>query len=352
MYTIMGENEKEAPRSIMELEQPDWMNPPQANPSQAQPPVKKIEPKDEPTGVENVAVEMDQPAPKPQPQQAPKYGNLQPVVDYLEDYIKSNPNRLPSKEELEKERRRKKTEGIISSIADMSRAFANLAFTTQYAPDMYRQESSMTGKWKQRYDDLKKQREADADRFLNYSLTLGKIKNAQEDREYQRGRDALQDRLRVSQEDRAQLKADRDAAMAELKMQLLTGQISEQVAATREQEIATEYAEKYWNARIDYMESQKNRNDRTTGRSGSGGGHGKYEVRDASGKVVDYANSVSEWQDKSVLHGSGEYYDYASEGTDKFGEPVTKGTSRKFRLKTQSGGTMPGVSGNTMPGVK
>lgn len=346
------------PKSIVELEQPDWMNPPEGEttpPKLPMPPTPEKKEPEEPTGVENVVVDENQtaprpanwqeavadhftPKPKPTPaggqteETAPKFGNMQDVIDFLEE--RKAAIHLPTKEELEKERRRKKTEGIISSIADASRAVANLVFTTQHAPDMYRhEESSMTGRWKKRYDDLKKEREADADRYLNYALTIGKLKDAQDAREYQHGRDALQDQIRMSQEARAQLKADRDAAMADLKMQLMAGKITQQEAAARAKEIEAEYADQYWNARVDELKSRKNKNDRwqpSTGRRGGGGGGrpAEHAWRDKNGNL-HYCHSESAARSQAAANG-GTYVTTPTRRTstkpDKWGNPSTTTT--------------------------
>lgn len=199
--------------------------------------------------------------------------DLDELIRWLKD--RKAAIKIPTKEELEKERRRKKTEGIISSIADASRAVANLAFTTQYAPNMYKSDSTMTGRWKDRWDKLKKERQEDEDNYFNYALMIHKLREGKEQKKYQRGRDALQDQIRLSQEQRAQLNADRNAAMADLKMKLLGGKISEQEAATRAAEIEAEYADDFWTARVDELQSRRRKNDRWQPSSGRGGSGGK-----------------------------------------------------------------------------
>lgn len=263
------------------------------------------------------------------------FGNMQDVIDFLEE--RKAAIHLPTKDELEKERRRKRTEGIISAIADGASALSNLIFTTQYAPDMYRHEDSLSEKMRQRYERLKKERDADADRYLNYALTIGRLKDAQEAKEYQRGRDALQDQQRLSQETRAQLKADRDAAMAELKMELMAGRISQQDAAARAKEIEAEYADEYWNARVDELKSRKRKNDRwqpSGSRSGGGGSKGRHPWRDDKGVFgkpgeVRYESSESGAREMAATHG-GTYMTTPSTTTttkpDKLGDLRTTTT--------------------------
>lgn len=104
-----------------------------------------------------------------------------------------------SEEELKKLRRRQKVEGIISGISDAAQSVANLIFTHHYAPNMYNPKESMSAKAKERFDKEKAQREADADKFLNYALTIGKLKDADK----QRGLQAWQTEQTLARQDRA-----------------------------------------------------------------------------------------------------------------------------------------------------
>lgn len=87
-----------------------------------------------------------------------------------------------SEDELKKLRRRQKAEGIINGISDAVQAVSNLIFTTQYAPSMYNAKEGMSAKAKERFDKEKAEREADADKYLQYALTIGKMKDADKER--------------------------------------------------------------------------------------------------------------------------------------------------------------------------
>ena len=104
-----------------------------------------------------------------------------------------------SEEELKKLRRRQKAEGIISGISDAAQAVSNLIFTTQYAPNMYNAKEGMSAKAKERFDKEKAQREADADKYLQYALTIGRMKDADK----QRGLQAWQTEQALARQDRA-----------------------------------------------------------------------------------------------------------------------------------------------------
>lgn len=199
-----------------------------------------------------------------------------------------------SEDDLKKLRRRQKAEGIISGISDAVQSVANLVFTHHYAPNMYNPKEGMSAKAKERFDRLKAEREADEEKYYNYAMKIGRLKDAQEQKTYQRGRDALQDGIRESQENRAQLKADRDAAMAELRMDLIQGKISQQEAAAEAKRIEADYADRYWNARVEKEKSQAKKNDRW---QPSSGGRGRYYGTFngvAYASKADYEKAVSE----------------------------------------------------------
>lgn len=104
-----------------------------------------------------------------------------------------------SEEELKKLRRKQKIEGIISGVSDAAQSVANLIFTHHYAPNMYNPKEGMSAKAKERFDKEKAQREADADKYFQYALTIGKMKDADK----QRGLQAWQTEQTLARQDRA-----------------------------------------------------------------------------------------------------------------------------------------------------
>lgn len=264
-----------------------------------------------PTGVEDVRVGNTE-APKPQSwneavrgqfeKPKPRFGNNQDLIDYLQKEIDNY--RPLTKEQEEKIRKKQKAEKIMSSVADAAMAVSNLWGTTQYAPDSYNGMESMTAKAQARFDKEKAERAANDERFLNYSLMLGKLKDEHEATQYQRGRDAIADQIRQSQEDRAQAKADHDAAMADLKEQLLLGKIDDQAYRSKVKSIEADYADAYWNARVDVLKSQKSKNDRwqpSQGRSG-GGKPAEYAWRDKDGNL-HYVHSEAAARNRAEAEG-------------------------------------------------
>lgn len=265
-----------------------------------------------------------------------------------------------SEEERRKRERRERSRRIIGAMSDGLSALGNLYFTSQYAPDMYDPVAGSQLKGAdERIERLRAEREANADRYLHYALKIGDLENAKEQQAYQRGRDALADRIRESAEERAQAKADRDAAMQALKAQLMLGKISEQDAQAKAAEIEADYAERYWGARIGELKSRERKNDRwqpssRSGGSGRGGGSGggTWYAQDSSGNIHTLT-AKSEAQAHSVAGGNGwqligavketsSVVGDTSSSTNAYGEKTTrknqKHTMTSSRNKTQVAG--------------
>ena len=131
------------------------------------------------------------------------YGEL---IPWLEDYLKEH--KPMSKEELEKLRKKQRAEGIISGIADAAQAVSNLVFTSQYAPNMYDAKDGLSAKLKARLEKEKAERDADTDKFFNYAMTYGKLKND----EKQQGLKAWETEQTLARQDRAHDEGRQDRA--------------------------------------------------------------------------------------------------------------------------------------------
>ncbi len=83
----------------------------------------------------------------------------------------------PETAEQRKQReRRERSKKIISAVGDGISALSNLYFTTQYAPDSFN--SHQLGKVNERIEKLKAERDANGDKYNNYMLRIGDVKNA------------------------------------------------------------------------------------------------------------------------------------------------------------------------------
>lgn len=116
-----------------------------------------------------------------------------------EDYAKAN----ETDEQRKKREKREKAKRVIAAVGDGIRALSNLYFTSQYAPNMYNPNDSQLAKTDARQEKLKAEREANRDKYLNYSLRIGDLQNdrAKTVREIE----AQAERIRLARE-----KADRE----------------------------------------------------------------------------------------------------------------------------------------------
>lgn len=96
---------------------------------------------------------------------------------YEDLYNRLNPYKPPTPEEVEKEKKKYKREQIINAIGDGVYALSNLFFTTQYAPNMYKNASNLTEKAQVRYDKMIKERN---DNDLAYYNGIMRAKQADE----------------------------------------------------------------------------------------------------------------------------------------------------------------------------
>lgn len=135
-----------------------------------------------------------------------KVNSYADIIPILEKGM--NANKPLSEEELKKLRRKQKIEGIISGISDAAQSVANLFYTTQYAPNMYNAKEGMSAKAKERFEKEKAEREAQDEKYLNYALQIGKMKDA--DRE--RGLQIWQTEQTLARQDRAYDDARQDRA--------------------------------------------------------------------------------------------------------------------------------------------
>ena len=308
------------------------LSPPETD-SQHQGPHASTDRTREVTGVENVAVtDTEQTQTVSARQQTP------PRMSYVELYQRLNPYHPPTEEDLEKERKKQKRESIFAAIGDGISALSNLFFTTQYAPNAYDPSKGMTAVTRARWDKLKKEREANHREYMEGFMRAMQMDDAtaRDDRNWQHTvkREKVTDHYKEAADARAHAKADRDAAMAQLRMDLMQGKIDQQEAATEAKRIEADYADAYWQSRIN-----KNNYRRPIGSGGRGGGKpGEYPWYDADGNL-HYAHSYEAMRQNAI--NSGTWSDATQESTstrttaDRKGN--TKGTATTTTTKPAKG---------------
>lgn len=225
-------------------------------------------------------------------------------LSYVELFQQMSPYKPPTPEELEKERKKQKREAIFAAIGEGISAMSNLYFTTQYAPNAFDPSKGMAATTKARFDQLKKEREQNQREYMEGFMRAMKwdTDDARDERNWTHTleREKVTDHYKEAADARAQAKADRDAAMAQLRMDLMQGKINQQEAAAEAKRIEADYAEAYWQSRIN-----KNNYRRPIGSGGRGGG-GKapeYPWYDRDGNL-HYASSYEAMRQNAINHGT------------------------------------------------
>ncbi len=188
-----------------------------------------------------------------------------------------NAYRPLSDEELRKLRRRQRAEGMISGISDAVRSVANLIATHNYAPNMYDGNNSMSERTRQRFERERAQREADADKFLNYALTIGKLKDAANTAEDRRRQQDINLQFKINEDARRQAKAEHDAEVADIDLQIQLGRLSYEQGRARKMAAQARLEEEYAEHADELVLSEINRKNRAN-RGGGKGTHGKFTV--------------------------------------------------------------------------
>lgn len=310
-------------------------------------------------GVVNVAnpqtsTDVEQVTPVDAQQTAPEGKKL----SYEEMFQQMSPYKPPTPEELEKERKKQKREAIFAAIGEGISAMSNLFFTTQYAPNAFDPSKGMAATTKARFDQLKKDREDNQRQYMDGFMRAMKwdADDARDERNWNHTieRERVTDHYKEAADARAQAKADRDAAMAQLRMDLMQGKINQQEAAAEAKRIEADYAEAYWQSRIN-----KNNYRRPIG-SGSRGGGGKapeYPWYDSDGNL-HYASSYEAMRQNALNHGtwSEATQQSTTEREQKDRRGNTKGTTSSTTTKPAKGhstkpeGKKPNPMGNDNSG--
>jgi len=274
----------------------------------------------------------------------------QPKMSYLEMYQKLNPYKVPTLEDLEREKKKQKRQAIFSAISDGIAALSNLYFTTQYAPNAYNPTEGMSVKMRQRWDKLKKESEENLRTYMEGYLRAAQMDEQQANNEWTKQhtieRDKVNDQYKWAAEQRAQAKADRDEAMAQLRMDLMQGKIDAQEAAARAKEIEADYAAAYWKSRINKNNYRAPIRYRSSGRGNSR--PGEYPWYDKEG-TLHYAHSYEAMRQNALHNGTWNegYTSSTSTSTKQTASGKDKGTTKTTTTRPAKGhSTKPQTRGN------
>ncbi len=90
----------------------------------------------------------------------------------------ANKSKPETEEERKKRERKERSKKIMAAVGDGLMALSNLYFTTKGAPNMYNHQTmSQQTPLQKRLEEAKKEREANADKYLQYSLRIGDLQN-------------------------------------------------------------------------------------------------------------------------------------------------------------------------------
>lgn len=144
-----------------------------------------------------------------------------------------------TEEERKKRERREKSAKIVSAVSDGLQALSNLFFTTRGAPNMYdHKEASQLTPLQEKLEKLKAERQANADKYLQYSLKIGDAQN--ERAKTLREMEAQQERAKLARE-KAQREQEENRWLAALQPDKQREQAGK--ATKAEQEAVTAKAE-------------------------------------------------------------------------------------------------------------
>lgn len=144
-----------------------------------------------------------------------------------------------TEEERKKRERREKSAKIVSAVSDGLQALSNLFITTRGAPNMYdHKEASQLTPLQEKLEKLKAERQANADKYLQYSLKIGDAQN--ERAKTLREMEAQQERSKLARE-KAQREQEEHGWLAALQPDKQREQAGK--ATKAEQEAVTAKAE-------------------------------------------------------------------------------------------------------------
>lgn len=248
-----------------------------------------------------------------------------------------------TEEERKKRERREKSAKIFSAVSDGLQALSNLFFTTRGAPNMYdHKEASQLTPLQEKLEKLKAERQANADKYLQYSLKIGDAQN--ERAKTLREMEAQQERAKLARE-KAQREQEAHGWLAALQPDKLCEQKGKADKAGYDADTAkteAENAPELNELKKEEIKSRTNKNNRqgtiswVSGKGGTGGGKGgkgatkRYPVFNADGKVVDHVYTRDEAVSETVRLG-GKYPETVSTtvSENEYGEKVNSKTTKK-----------------------
>lgn len=167
-------------------------------------------------------------------------GTAQPRLSYAEMYQMLNPNKPETAEERAKREKREKSEAAIAAVGDTISALSNLWFTSQYAPNAYDPSKGMSAATKERWDKLRQEREANRKAYTDGYFRALAMDDAN-DKDERNWRHTIE-REKIADQ-RYEVKAAQDKALADLNEQLKQHQITAAEYKAEQERIKAQFAE-------------------------------------------------------------------------------------------------------------
>lgn len=162
-------------------------------------------------------------------------------------------------EQQAKRKKREKSQRLMAAIGDGLRSLSNLYFTSQYAPNAYDPtKDSNYEKEDARLKELKAEREANRDKYLNYALKIGDLENQRANTV--RELEAQAEKMKIARE-AAQRQAEKHQWEAELqpeRQRKATADANAAESNAKTKGTEAQYAEGYYKGRNDLQEEKQN----------------------------------------------------------------------------------------------
>ena len=255
------------------------------------------------------------------------------ALTYAEMYQRINPYQMPSKEQVEAANRKERRERLFSAISDGISALSNLYYTSRYAPNAYNPAASQYAQTADRWDRLRRDRDANMQRYLDGYI---KAQQADDAAEYKQADTERKNAIAKAQQEVLAAKAAKDDAATALakkkleylilgwpaqqaeqqaKIDLLGAQKQKTEAETKD--IPKKAEDRHTTAEASMTRANKAGSSSSSGGKGSGGTGGRIPWYDKDGNL-HYAKTEAEAKQQSKQNGT--YVDdYATNTSTKFG---------------------------------
>jgi len=94
-------------------------------------------------------------------------GDGEKKLSYVEMYQQMNPYTPPTPEEVKKEKRKQKRRQVFAAIGDAISAMSNIYFTSQYSPNAWDANNSMSKKTRERWEKAQKEKDANQRTYMD-----------------------------------------------------------------------------------------------------------------------------------------------------------------------------------------